>query len=58
MQQQINNGSVNAAWGGILLSIAGINLNNMLQTIILAAVGTVVSFCTAALLKKFAGKRR
>jgi len=44
--------TVGAAWGGIILSIIGIHWQDLLQTAVLAAIGTSVSFCCSALLKK------
>lgn len=59
MPEQLNTESNNAVWGGILLSIVGnLHWQDMIQTIILAAVGTAVSFCTSALLKKLSAKKK
>ena len=58
MQEQLNTTSNNAVWGGVLLSIVGsLHWQDMVQTIILAAIGTVVSFVTSALLKKLSAKK-
>ena len=40
------------AWGGILLSLLTIHWQDVLQTAVLAMIGTTVSFCMSALLKK------
>ena len=42
----------NAAWGGIILSLITIHWQDVLQTAIFAIIGTTVSFCMSALLKK------
>ncbi len=47
-----------AAWGGIILSILGIHWQDILQTAILAAIGTTVSFSISLLLKKLHSKWR
>ena len=53
MPEQLNTSTTNPVWGGILLSILGnISWQNLTQTVVLAIVGTIVSFCTSALLKK------
>ena len=50
MEKQLN--TVNAVWGGILLSILGnIDWQDIKHTVILATVGTVVSYCISSLLK-------
>lgn len=51
--------SGNPAWGGILLSIFG-NLTGpeVFKTVLLAVIGTVVSYITSALLKKIANRVR
>ena len=41
-----------SAWGGILLSILTIHWQDIWQTMVLAMIGTTVSFCMSALLKK------
>ncbi len=52
MQERINT-TDNAAWGGIVLSILGnIGWQNPTHTVIMAIIGTVVSFFTSALLRK------
>ena len=59
MAEQLHSASRNAVWGGILLSIVGnLHWQDMLQTIILAAIGTVASFGTSALLKKLSARRK
>ena len=53
MPEQLNTSTTSSAWGGILLSILGnISWQNLTQTIVLAIVGTIVSFFTSALLEK------
>ena len=47
-----NSRTGNAAWGGIVLSLITIHWQDILQTAILATIGTTVSFCISALLKK------
>lgn len=48
MEQLKNTGY--AAWGGVILSIIGISGQDVLKTIVLGIIGTVVSFSVSALL--------
>ena len=49
----------NTAWGGVLLSVLGsLGWQDVWKTIILGALGTVVSFCVSALLRRLFGKRK
>ena len=59
MAEQTYHRSGNPAWGGIFLSIFG-NLTGpeIIKTIVLAIIGTVVSYTTSALLKKISFRRR
>lgn len=55
MEHLKNTGS--SAWGGILLSIIGIAGQDIIKTIVLGAIGTVVSFTLSALLGKLFKKK-
>jgi hypothetical protein len=47
------------AWGGVLLSVLGsLAWQDVWKTIILGAIGTAVSFCVSALLRRLFGKRK
>ena len=52
MAKDVFTGTGQAAWGGIVLSLLTIHWQDVLQTAILAMIGTTVSFCISALLKK------
>ncbi len=54
MAQATNNTTVkNCAWMGALLSIVGnISWQDIMRTVILGIIGTIVSFTVSALLKK------
>jgi fructose-specific phosphotransferase system IIC component len=57
MSDQLNTGSDNAIWGGIFLSILGsLSWQDIIRTIILGIIGTVVSFIISALLRKMSEK--
>jgi len=59
MPEQLQTASNKAVWGGVLLSIIGnIHWQDLLQSTILAAVGTIVSFGTSVLLKKWFAKKK
>ena len=44
--------TVQSAWGGVLLSLLTLHWQDVVQTAVLAIIGTTVSFCMSALLKK------
>ena len=53
MPEQLSTSPNSPVWGGIILSILGnISWQNLTQTILLAIIGTIVSYFTSALLKK------
>lgn len=57
MPEQINTATGNPVWGGIFLSVLGsINIQSLMQTVILAITGTIVSFCMSALLRRLSKK--
>jgi len=59
MPEQLQSASNNAVWGGIFVSIVGNrHWQDVVQTTILAAIGTAVSFVTSAILKKLSAKKK
>lgn len=56
MEQFKNNGY--PALGGIVLSFIGISGQDVIKTIVLGIIGTVVSFSVSALLARWAGRKR
>lgn len=56
MEQFKNNGY--PALGGIVLSFIGISGQDVIKTIVLGIIGTMVSFSVSALLARWAGRKR
>jgi len=53
MSNHLNTEAKSARWGGVFLSILGIlGWQDLTKTVVLATVGTVVSYFVSALLKK------
>lgn len=46
-----------SAWGGVVLSIIGIAGQDIVKTIVLGAIGTLVSFMVSALLGRLFKKK-
>lgn len=55
MEHSKNTGS--SAWGGILLSIIGIAGQDIVKTVVLGTIGTLVSFMVSALLGRLFKKK-
>lgn len=47
-----------SAYGGVILSIIGISGQDVVKTIVLGVIGTIVSFSISALLSRFFRKKQ
>ena len=59
MAQQVNTVLGNAFWGGVLFSFLGnLGWEEIIRTVVLAIIGTLVSFLASAFLKRLADRRK